>query len=205
MKRNKFFWPVLSAAAVFVLWVGFCFFVVGLVIGAPTYRAQVAPRFTVPTYWSPAANLLNVRQSRTLAGLLASAVNGLWRVAPYCRVPRPPADPEEHHEQVEMLILRHYHHRGGGGGLRQGHMVVLRPKTDWTPYLASIMSVWPPAWVRLSPGEVLLYVFLLPGAHLALAAFVLVGVISVLTRLLIRPTPEDVAAPPGGKQEGAQQ
>lgn len=204
MKRSILFWPMLGAAAVFVLWVGFCFFVVGLVIGAPTYRAQVAPRFTVPTYWSPAANLLNVRQSRTLAGLLASAVNGLWRVAPYCRVPRPPADPEEHHEQVEMLILRHYYHSGGRTGLLGGHMVVLVPKGGWTTYLASIISVWPPAWVRLSPGEVLLYVFLLPGAHFALAAFILVAVITVLVRLLMRFIPEDAAPPPGGKQEGVQ-
>ena len=204
MKRSVFFWAVLSAAAVFVLWVGFCFFVIGLVIGAPTYRAQVAPRFTVPTYWSPAADLLNVRQSRTLAGLLASAVNGLWRVAPYCRTPKPQAHPEEHDEQVEMLVLRHYYHSGGGGGLRQGHMVVVVPKGGWTTYLASIISVWPPAWVGLSPGEVLVYVVLIPGAHFALAAFVLVGVITVLTRLLTRAAPDGVAPPPEGKQEGAQ-
>ena len=204
MKRSRFLWAVLCAAAVFMLWVGFCFFVVGLVIGAPTYRGQVAPRSTVPTYWSPAAALFKGRQSRPLAHLLSSLVNGLWRVAPYSRAPRPEAEAGSAEEEVELLILRHHYDSGGRTALFAGHMVVLVPKGGWTTYDAAILSVWPEYWTSLSRGEVLLYVFLLPGVHFGLVAFVLVGAVSLLTRVLIRPTPEGVAAPPGGKQEGAQ-
>ena len=204
MKRNKFFWPVLTAAAVFLVWVGICSFVIGLVIGAPTYRAQVAPRSTVPTYWSPAAALFKGRQSRPLARLLSSLVNGLWRVAPYSRAPRPESEAGSAEEQVELLILRHHYHSGGRTALFAGHMVLVVPKGGWTTYDASILSVWPEYWTSLSRGQVLLYVFLIPGAHFALAAFVLVGAVTVLTRVLIRPASEGVARPPKGEKEGAQ-
>jgi len=206
MKCSILFWPVVSAAAISVVWVGFCLLVVGLVIGVPTSGAPVAPRSTIPTFWSPAANLLNARQSGTLAGLLASAVNGFWRVAPYCRPSAPQPDPENHREELQVLVLLHHYDSGGAGGLRWGHMVVLRPKTErsWTPYLASILSVWPQSWVGLSRGEVLLYIFLIPGAHFALAAFILAGVGAVLVRLFMVSVPER-AGPSSGVQEEEEQ
>ena len=200
MKRSILFWPLVFGAVVFVVWIGFCFFVVGLVIGVPTSGAAVAPRFTVPTFWSPAANVLNVRQSGTLAGLLASAVNGLWGVAPYSRAPRREAEAGSAEEQVEMLILRHYHHRGAGGGLQQGHMVVVVPKGGWTTYLASIISVWPEDWTSLSAGQVLLYVFLIPGVHFTLLAFIVVVLIAFVVRALMRFIPD--GAPPPGEEGG---
>ncbi len=203
MKRSILFWPLVIGAAVFLVWIAFCFFVIGLVIGAPTYRAQVARPFTVPTYWSPAAALFKGRQSRPLAYLLSSVVNGLWRVAPYSRAPRPQAEAGSAEEQVEMLILRHYYHSGGRTRLFEGHMVLVVPKGGWTTYDASILSVWPEYWTSLSAGQVLLYVFLIPGVHFALAAFILIGVIIVLTRVLIPPTPDGVGAPPRGEEEGA--
>ena len=201
MKRSILFWPVVSAVAAFLLWVGSCFFVIGLVIGAPTSGAPVAPRSTVPTYWSPAAALSKGRQSRTPAHLLSSLVNGLWRVAPYSRAPRPEPEAGSAEEQVELLILNHYYHSRGRTSSFGGHMVVLVPTSGWTTYRASILSVWPPTWVGLSRSDVLVYVSVIPGVHFALAAFLLALVVNVATKLLFKA----IGLPEGAPRESAKE
>lgn len=75
MKRSIFFWPLVIGAAVFLVWMGLCLFV----IGAPVARVTGEPGF-----WSPAHYLLGAAHAERLASILESVLYKLWGFAPYC-------------------------------------------------------------------------------------------------------------------------
>lgn len=173
MKRNLFFWPAISAAVASLVWAGVC----GFVIGVPC---------DVSAGWfrSPALRLGGPRAWRAVV-LLQSPVNGLWRVAPYCRVRRSLPEWERRFGPLEMyvafiaydapgppLLAIHFGPRGAPGNV---------------------------PGIGLSTGEVLVYVVFVPGVHFALVAFLLALVVSAATRLLFRAIglPEDASGENG--------
>ena len=181
MKRSILFWPVAVGAAVFLLWALFCLFVIGV----------PRPGNTSGTYPSPAYHVLTRPQCVALAQALMSLTNCLWRWVPYCR----PAGRDAAWERVDAPVGVQVDF------IQEGRsFVYVRPQADASRYLSiipSIIRVW-----ALSPREVLAYVIVLPGAHFALAAFILAGVGTVLARFFMRSIPEGPAPPPGGQEEG---
>lgn len=162
MKRSMLFWPLVVSAAVCLLWAMLCF----VVIGVPVSRGPGSPGFS-----SPALRLVGAGSRIRLTRCFVSLVNNFWNLAPYCRAPR--SDPfwEGHAWGPIGLDI--------GPNWLPSHWVIL------SPLPSPLHSSYNGPMLELSPGEVLVYVVLLPGAHLALATFVLVGVITVLTRLLL--------------------
>lgn len=175
MKRSILFWPVVSAAGVFLLWLVLSF----LLIGVPKKGGP-------PDFSFPAQDLVGAGR---VYSYYESAVTAIWRIGPYCRPSRMLAEWDEcaPPRRVQLLQLS----EGGSVGFGQWF-----PLDDFNQGVNVL-------WV-LGPVGVLAYVVLIPGAHFALVAFVLVGVITVLARLLIRAAPEGVAPPPRGEEEGAQ-
>ncbi len=182
MKRSILFWPLVVGAAVFVLWVVFCLFVIGL----------PDPSYGPGGYWSPARHVLNDLRCAELARWMQSVVRGVWTLFPYTGLSKPIYDFEGSYlgpGELDISVTWF-----SPGERRSLHVMldlgrdVLRPPDGYGVH-------------SLSPREVHVHVVLMPGAHFALAAFVLVGVISVPVRLLMRFIPEDAAPPPGGKQE----
>ncbi len=188
MKRSIIFWPVMSALAVFMCWVGLLLAVVGVpnADGSESRHSRPAKRLV-------GEGLLY----RGMASCIEVPVGRLWDFLPYCEPPSRPVG-DRYYLHPHSLWPRKVHTTSG--------------RVSVGPYLTGSVAQareegWSTGLVMLRPlvrWELLVYVVLISGAHFALTAFVLVGAVTVLTRVLIRPTPEGVAAPPRGKQEGAQ-
>jgi len=186
MKRSILFWPVVNAVAVFVLWVVFCFFVIGVPSPAASRRAGCT------LSWSPADRVLSESGYARLMWFFVGSVNHLWRVAPYCRVRTWNPDWDRFPGALEVCIWLWSPRQGS-----RLHMVGAGPLAAQGTY--SDRS-FPCPVVGLSSGQVLVYVFLIPGAHFALMASVVVVLITFVVRTLRGLIPE--SAPPSGEEEG---
>ncbi len=195
MKRSKFFCPLAGALSVFALWLVLCLLLVGVPALWDRYPSGC---------WSPTDWILGPVVTEGLVRHFETVVDFVWRLAPWSAPRRPPLPPllrdlpeEEMQAEPRLLVEVERNYRGG---------------PEWSVYRRYLVYVdWggdvfgrTTLYATLYAPEFGVYVFLLPGAHFGLVAFVLVGAVTLLTRVLIRPTPEGVAPPPGGKQEGAQ-
>ena len=160
MKRALFFWPTISAVVASLVWAGLC----GFVIGVP---------FDVSAGWfrSPAL-LLGWPPAGSAIRLLGSSVSALWRVAPYCRVPRSLPEWEGRSAPLEMYVAIIGYDAPGPP------LVAIHFRPRRAP--VNIPGI------GLSAGEVLLYVVLIPGVHCALGAFAMALVVVMLTRVVLR-------------------
>ena len=175
MKRNLFFWPAISAAVASLVWAGVC----GFVIGVP---------FDVRTGWfrSPALRLGGPRAWRAVV-LLQSSVNGLWRMVPYCKVPRslPEWGPDLGPTEIRLAII--------GYDAPGPALAAIRFGPQGAP--GNVPGI------GLSTGEVLVYVVLMPGVHFALVAFLLALIVSAATRLLFKA----IGLPEGARRENGKE
>ena len=191
MKRSIFFWPVVSAVAVFLLWLVICLFMIGIPGNSPSPEA-----FSFPA-WRLLGRSWSQRSYRQLTWYFENVVTSFWRVAPFCR---PSRRSHSHSWQVaedvsEPLTIylpssvRLQKAEGMANYLRSKgrpqEVVLFGPSGRFDPYSPRIFG-----GVRrvsgyevLSHGEVLLYVFLLPGIHFGGAAFMLAFVVALLVRL----------------------
>lgn len=185
MKRSILFWPLVFGAAVFLLWVVFCFFVIGVPSPAASRRAGCT------LSWSLADRVLSESGYAKLMWLLVGSVNDLWRVAPYCRVPKWDPDWDRFPGALEICIWLWSPRQGG-----RLHMVGVGPLAAQGTYSD---TSFPCPVVPLSSGEVLTYVVVIPGVHFALVVFLLALVVSAATRLLFKAIglPEDASGENG--------
>jgi len=144
-----------------------------VVVGVPR------PGNTSWTYPSPACRLLTQGQSSALAQFLVSLTNRLWQALPYCRPLK--SDPTWERLGAPVGVEVDFIQEGRS-------LVCVGPQVDASRYPFDI-----PLWA-LSPREVLAYVIVLPGAHFALAAFIVVGLITLVVRALTRLMPESALA-----------
>ena len=170
MKHSILFWPVVTAAGVFLLWLVLSFLLIGV------------PKKGGPSDFSfPAQDLVGAGR---VYSYYESAVTAIWRIGPYCRPSHTPAHWDEcaPPRRVQLLQLS----EGGWVGFGQWF-----PLDDFNEGVNVL-------WV-LGPVGVLAYVVLIPAAHFALAAFLLALVVSIATKLLFKAIglPEDASGENG--------
>lgn len=178
MKRSMLFWPLVVSAAVCLLWAMLCF----VVVGVPVSRGLSRPGFR-----SPVLSLMDAGSRIRLTRCFVSLVNNFWNLAPYCRAPR--SDPFWEG------------HAWGPIGLDIGPNWLPSRWVILSPLPSPLHSSYNGPMVELSPGEVLVYVVLLPGAHFALAAFFLALVVSGVTRVVSRV----IRLPEGARRENGKE
>ena len=187
MKRSILFWPLVVGAAVFVLWVVVCFFVIGVPGPGASRRAGCI------LYWSPADRVLSESGYARLVWFIVGSVNHLWRVAPYCRVRTWNPDWDRFPGALEVCISLSSPRQGG-----RLHMVGAGPLAAQGTYSD---TSYPCPVVPLSSGEVLIYVAAIPGVHFALVASLLALVVSAVARLLLKP----IGLPGGASRENGKE
>lgn len=191
MKRNILFWPVVSAAAVLVLWLGLCLFIIGIPGNSPSPEA-----FSFPA-WRLLGGSRGQWSYRELIRYFENVVTSFWRVAPYGRPsrrshPQPWQVAESVGEPLTIYLpssVRLQKAEGMANYLRSKsrpqEVVLFGPSGRVDPYsprtLSGVRRV--SGYEVLSHGEVLAYVFLLPGLHFAGVGFV-VGLLIVGLRAL---------------------
>ena len=171
MKRSILFWPLVSAAGVFLVWLVLSF----LLIGVPK-RGGLTGSFSFSAQNLPGAG--------RVYSYYESAVTAIWRTGPYCRPSHTLAEWEECPPPRRVQL-----HESGSVGFGQ-----------WCPLDGFSQRV--NVLFVLGPVDVLVYVVLIPGAHFAFVAFIAVGLITLVVRLVMRFMPQDAPPPPGGEEEG---